>query len=50
MGCPGSCPSVLTLDAEEEEAGFEGGGGNAKKTQEDSARTMKMFKVMTSLR
>ena len=37
------------LDAEEE-AGFEGGGGVAKKTQEDRARTMKMLKVKSSLR
>ena len=28
----------------EEEAGFEGGGGVAKKTQEDRVRAMKMFK------
>ena len=41
-------PGILSKQAHmsaEEEAGFEGGGGIAKKTQEDSARTMKMFKV-----
>ena len=48
-------PGILSKHADlnaEEEAGLygEGGGGVAKKTQEDSARTMKMFKVMSSLR
>lgn len=41
-------PGVLSKHAElsaEVEAGFEGGGGVAKKTQEDRARTMKMFKA-----
>ena len=46
---PGILSKHAVLDAEEE-ARFDGGGGVAKKTQEDSARTMKMFKVMSSLR
>ena len=46
---PGIPIKHADLDAEEE-AGFEGGGGVANKTQEDSARTLKMFKVMSSLR
>ena len=45
-------PGILSKQAHmsaEEEAGFEGGGGVAKKTEEDRARTMKMFKVMSYL-
>ena len=43
---PGILSKHADLDAEEE-AGFEGGGGIAKKTQEDRVRAMKMFKVMS---